>query len=84
MMSGENPLSKTNRYYYNPYDSKRQVNSVANYQREYAEQRDTYERPGTSSKNNPLAGNLNNYYSSVKSKPISERETAPVEKKPKF
>ena len=56
MVSKDNPLSNTTRYYANPYDSKRQVPSVANYQKAYGEGvRNHYVRTGVESQNNPLA-----------------------------
>ncbi len=56
MVSKDNPFSNTAVYYLNPQDSKRQVPSVANYQKNYGEgTRDFYQRTGMESKNNPLA-----------------------------
>lgn len=55
MMSSENPLSTTTRYYNNNYESKRQTPSLANDQRNYGEQKDHYARTGTESKNNPFS-----------------------------
>lgn len=74
MVSKDNPLSNTTRYYANPYDSKRQVPSVANHQKTYGEgNRDFYMRTGVESQNNPLSqGNSINYYSNFKGKKVDE------------
>lgn len=56
MVSSENPLSTTSRYYTNPYHSRRNVPSIANNQKNYGEgMREHYLRTGVPSKNNPLA-----------------------------
>ncbi len=55
MVSSDNPLSTTTRYYSNNYDSKRQTASLANNQKNYGESRDHYIKTGVESKNNPLA-----------------------------
>jgi Mor family transcriptional regulator len=74
MVSKDNPLSTTTRYYANPYDSKRQVPSVANDQKNYGEgARNFYLRTGVESKNNPLAHvTTNNYYSNFQGKKVEE------------
>lgn len=61
MVSSENPLSNTTRYYSNNYDAKLQGSSVAN---ERSEQRDHYLKSGTESKNNPMAHGTNKHYQS--------------------
>ena len=63
MVSSENPLSNTGRYYNNPYDSKRSMPSVANDRRNYGEpEREHYYRSGVESKNNPFAQNVEQHY----------------------
>jgi hypothetical protein len=76
MVSKDNPLSNTTRYYANPYDSKRQVPSVANYQKAYGEGvRNNYIRTGIESQNNPLAQiSTSNYYSNFTGKQVNEIE----------
>jgi hypothetical protein len=83
MVSSDNPLSTTTKYYSNQYDSKRQMPSVANDRKNYGEGiRDHYMRTGTESKNNPLA--TSNYYSNFKGKKVEEIESEPQIKQPKF
>lgn len=86
MVSKENPLSTTTRYYANSYHSKRQVPSVANPQKAYGEgARDYYLRTGVESQNNPLAQvSTSNYYSNFKGKKVEEIEEQPQIKAPKF
>lgn len=86
MVSKDNPLSTTTRYYANPYDSKRQVPSVANHQKNYGEgNRDFYLRTGVESQNNPLAQiSTSNYYSNFKGKKVDEIVEQPQIKAPKF
>lgn len=55
MVSSENPMSTASKLYQNNYESKRQVSSIANTGKTYGDQKDTYQRTGTESKNNPLA-----------------------------
>jgi Ca2+-binding EF-hand superfamily protein len=57
MVSSENPLSTTTRYYTNEYDSARKVPSVANEKKNWGENRDHYLRTGVESANNPFAAN---------------------------
>lgn len=59
MVSSENPLSTTTRYYSNNYDSKRQTPSVANDRKNWGDgDRQHYLRTGVESANNPLANNV--------------------------
>lgn len=56
MVSSDNPLSTTTKYYANEYDSKRKAPSVANYSKNFGEgTRTNYLRTGVESKNNPLS-----------------------------
>jgi hypothetical protein len=56
MVSSENPLNNTARYYNNPYEAKRNMPSVANDKKNWGEpERDHYIRSGVESKNNPFA-----------------------------
>lgn len=83
MVSSDNPLSNTTRYYSNLYDSKRQVPSVANDQKNYGEgQRNYYMRTGVESKNNPLVNS--NHYKGFHGKKVVEIESEPQSKQPKF
>jgi len=59
MVSSENPLSTTTRYYSNGFEAKRQTASVANNK---GESRDYYLKTGVESKNNPLAHNVEKHY----------------------
>jgi hypothetical protein len=72
MVSSENPLSNSSRYYVNDYEAKRSQPSVANNQRNYGEEKkEHYQRSGTESKNNPLA-HTNNYYQNYTGKKVEE------------
>ena len=86
MVSSENPLSTTTRYYQNQYDSTRQTPSVANNQRNYGEQRTNYLRTGVVSQNNPLANiaDSQTYYNNYHGKVCDEIESKPKIKEPKF
>lgn len=86
MVSSENPLSNTTRYYSNAYDSKRQVPSVANDQKNYGEgTRNHYLRTGVESKNNPLgAQTTQNYYTGYHGKKVDEIVSEPELKQPKY
>lgn len=56
MVSADNPLSNSSRYYSNSYEAKRNAPSVANTQKVWGEpERDHYIRSGVESKNNPFA-----------------------------
>jgi len=83
MMSGENPLSTTTRYYNNPYDSKRQTPSVANNNRNYGEpERGYYQRTGEESKNNPFYAQEATYQTHH-GKKVEEKVSRPENPKPK-
>lgn len=84
MVSSDNPLSNTTRYYQNNFDSKRQIASVANNNRLYGEQKDHYARTGVESKNNPLAQDLQSKYSGFHGKRVEEVEGKPQPKQPKY
>lgn len=86
MVSQDNPLSTTTKFYANAYDSKRQIPSVANDNKNYGEgTRNHYMRTGTESKNNPLAFNsTNTYYSNFTGKKVDEIVEQPSTKQPKF
>jgi len=81
MMSSQNPLSTTTRYYTNPYEAKRQVDSVANIKNE---QRDHYLKGGAESKGNPLTNNVEGYYQNYQGKKMDERPDKPQPKQPKY
>lgn len=72
MVSSENPLSNTTRYYSNNYEAKLQTPSVANDKKNWGESRDYYLRTGVVSKNNPLAQNSQQYYSNFHGKKVDE------------
>ena len=84
MVSSDNPLSNTTRYYSNNFDSKRQQPSIANNQRNYGESRDHYIRTGVESKNNPLAHNIDQHYQGYHGKKVEEIEGKPQPKQPKY
>ena len=84
MVSTENPLSNTSRYYTNQYDSKRHMPSVANDNKNYGEgTRNHYLRTGVESKNNPMASS-GNYYSGFHGKKVEEIVSEPEAKQPKY
>lgn len=86
MVSSLNPLSTTNRYYANPYDSKRMMPSVANNPKTYGEGvRDNYLRSGVESSNTPLnSTTAATFYSGFHGKKVVEVESEPLQKQPKF
>lgn len=56
MVSSDNPLSNSSRYYNNPYEAKRTAFSVANYAKNYGEpEKEHYIRSGAESSNNPFS-----------------------------
>lgn len=85
MMSSQNPLSTTTRYYVNDYEAKRNGPSVANTQKQWGEgQRETYLRTGVESKNNPFAQNVDTYYQDYKGKKVEEIAEKPQPKAPRY
>jgi hypothetical protein len=85
MVSSENPLSTTTRYYQNGYEAKNQTPSLANDKRNWGEgQRDHYIITGTESKNKPFAQNIDSHYSNFKGKKVDEIVEKPQPKQPKF
>lgn len=81
MVSSENPLSTTTRYYSNGFDAKLQTQSVANTK---SDNRDYYLKTGVESKNNPLAHGTNKHYSSHHGKKVEEMPEKPQPKQPKY
>ena len=81
MVSSENPLSTTTRYYSNNYDAKLQTNSVAN---DRSEQRENYLRTGTESKNNPMSHGTKKHYQDYQGKKVEEIPEKPQPKQPKY
>jgi hypothetical protein len=77
MVSSDNPLSTTTRYYSNNYDSKRQTPSVANLQKNWGEERSHYLRTGVESANNPFSQNVQHHYQGFHGKKVEEKEEAP-------
>jgi hypothetical protein len=85
MVSNENPLSTTTRYYTNNFNSKRQVPSVANDQKNFGEGRNYYQRTGIESKNNPLVShNTKSAYTGYHGKKVEEVVSEPQQRDPKF
>ncbi len=86
MVSQDNPLSTTTKFYANAYDSKRQIPSVANDHKNYGEgTRNHYLRTGTESKNNPMTSNsTNTYYSNFQGKKVDEVVEQPITRQPKY
>lgn len=81
MVSSENPLSNTNKYYANQYHSKRQEPSLAN--QDFGDSSKAYyQKTGVVSKNNPMA--QSNYYSGYHGKKMDEVEKVPEIQQPKY
>lgn len=76
MVSSENPLSNTNKYYANQYHSKRQEPSLANQDKNFGDSSKAYyQKTGVVSKNNPMA--QSNYYSGYHGKKMDDFEKVP-------
>ena len=87
MMSSENPLTTTTRYYSNPYEAKRQTPSVANDNKNWGDGgKDFYCRTGVESKNNPFThrSDAATHYNDFHGKKCDEIEEKPQIKAPKF
>ncbi len=83
MMSNENPLSQTTRYYSNQYEAKNGV-SMSNVNKTYGAPRENYIRSGEESKQSVFADNSGAYFQNHKGKKVDEKASAPEDPKPRY